>query len=79
MGEDRPDEYHVYLRHDGVIYFLAADGTFVSDLEGGRAFERIEDAFEVINAMTDGRDLPREHEPGVVRNAHRFYGPRARG
>lgn len=77
MGDDRPDEYHVYLRHDDAIYFLAADGTFVPDLEGGRAFDKIEDAFEVINAMTDGRDLPREHEPGVVRNAYRFYGPRA--
>ena len=73
MGGRRPDEYHVYVRHDDVPYFLAEDGTFVPDLDRGRVFDQIEDAFEVINRMTDGRELSREHEPGVIRNAYRFY------
>ena len=75
LPKRRPDEYHVYLRHADRTYFLAEDGCFVPELERGRAFTRIEDAFEVINRMVEGRALPREHEPGVVRNAYRWYGP----
>ena len=75
MTREREDEYQVYVRHDFVTYFLAEDGTFVPDLGQGRVFHAIEDAFQVINRMTDGRELPRESEPGVLRNAWRFHQP----
>jgi hypothetical protein len=69
----RPDEYHVYVRHADVTYFLAEDGTFVPELERAKAFIDIEDAHAVVNRMAEGRELGRD-EPGIVRNARRWIG-----
>ncbi|MBK3403821.1 hypothetical protein H0176_10785 [Methylorubrum populi] len=75
MNTEREDEYHVYVRHDEVTYFLAEDGTFVPDLDRGRVFYELEEVFDIINRMTEGRDLPFESEPGMVRNARRWLTP----
>ncbi|KQP80326.1 hypothetical protein [Methylobacterium sp. Leaf117] len=69
----RPDEYHVYVRHAGVTYFLADDGTFVPEQRKGRKFMDIEDAHAVLNRIADGRELGKD-EPGIVRNAWRWVG-----
>lgn len=72
--EHEADVYHVYVRHDDVAYFLAPDGTYVPELEKGRAFDDIQDAFDIVNKMTNGRNLSRKDEPGVVFNAWKWMG-----
>lgn len=68
----KPDVYHVYVQHEDVSYFLAPDGTFVPELEKGRAFHDIQDAFDVVNQITEGRNLSRRDEPGVMVNAWKW-------
>lgn len=75
MNTARMDEYHVYASHDDVTYFLTQDGTFVPDRERGRVFADLDEVFDVMNGMTEGRDLPSESEPGMVRNARRWLKP----
>lgn len=46
MDRKRRDEYHIFVGHDDVIYFLAEVGSFLPDLGRGRVFDTVEEVSE---------------------------------
>ncbi|GJE54874.1 hypothetical protein [Methylobacterium thuringiense] len=74
MSETRqstPDEFHIYVSHDGAIYYRAADGTYGPDLSEAQAYLTWDEATAALEALIDGRELGRD-EPGILINARRW-------